>query len=669
MTTRDFLSGSLRVRLVLMVVLALLAPLGAVLYTAMEWRRHDVAEEQAHALQLARHTAAIHARLIDESRNMLNSLAWLLAVSPDEEAGLGEILRAFLGEHPNHKNLGVIDPVGKVLLSARPLRDGIDATGRAFFQRAVETRDFAVGDYEVDRLAGKGTVTLAYPVLDGSGRVRRVLFAEMDLVWISELMAEGPLPGGTAITVVDQKGTILAYHPDPGRWAGQSGLHDPLVQIVLARKDEGTAEATSLDGAPRLFGFKPLPHPSGAAGSLYVSVSFPTARAMAHADRILTRNLIGLAVAAALAMGVAWVGGDLFILRHVRALVNTAKRLSGGDMSARTGLASEPGELGQLAGAFDEMATALQEREREILQRNEELAGQERRFRALIEHSSDGIVLLDMDGTLRYASPSTTRILGYGTQEFIGRDVFELIHPDDREQARARLVDVARRPGGFVSATFRLRHKNGSWRWMGSVASNLLAEPGVQAIVGNYRDITERKQAEESLREAHDQLERRVEERTRELLRANEVLQTEIADRTRAEEALLESEERFRLLLDSAAEGIYGVDLHGNCIFCNPACLRLLGLTDPGDLLGTNMHAVVHHARSDGTPYPEDECRIYDAFRHGAGTTPTRRCSGAPTEPAFRSSTGRTRCAEARRSLVPSSHSSTSAIASARRPR
>ncbi len=76
-----------------------------------------------------------------------------------------------------------------------------------------------------------------------------------------------------------------------------------------------------------------------------------------------------------------------------------------------------------------------------------------------------------------------------------------------------------------------------------------------------------------------------------------------------------EREERIRLLLNSTAEGIYGVDLSGVCTFCNPACLRLVGLSSEGQLLGRNVHELIHHTRPDGTPYPESACRIYRAYR------------------------------------------------------
>ena len=73
------------------------------------------------------------------------------------------------------------------------------------------------------------------------------------------------------------------------------------------------------------------------------------------------------------------------------------------------------------------------------------------------------------------------------------------------------------------------------------------------------------------------------------------------------------------LLLNSTGEGIYGVDLEGNCTFANPSCLRLLGFDSDARLLGEHMHRLVHHTRPDGSPYPVEECRIYRSFQRGEG--------------------------------------------------
>ncbi|MES0370926.1 MAG: ATP-binding protein [Mariprofundaceae bacterium] len=83
---------------------------------------------------------------------------------------------------------------------------------------------------------------------------------------------------------------------------------------------------------------------------------------------------------------------------------------------------------------------------------------------------------------------------------------------------------------------------------------------------------------------------------------------------------LLHSEERIRLLLDSTAEGIYGLDLEGNCTFANKMCLKLTGYQNVDELIGNNMHNLIHHTRSDGSHYPVEECGIYKAFKSGSGT-------------------------------------------------
>jgi len=94
----------------------------------------------------------------------------------------------------------------------------------------------------------------------------------------------------------------------------------------------------------------------------------------------------------------------------------------------------------------------------------------------------------------------------------------------------------------------------------------------------------------------------------------------DVTERKSAEQVIRDREERIRLLLNSTAEAIYGIDLQGNCTFSNHACARLLGYADPADLLGKNMHDLIHHTRGDGTSYPVQACRINQAFRRSEGT-------------------------------------------------
>jgi PAS domain S-box-containing protein len=127
------------------------------------------------------------------------------------------------------------------------------------------------------------------------------------------------------------------------------------------------------------------------------------------------------------------------------------------------------------------------------------LRDSESRFRALVENSADGFALVGPDGTYTYSSPASNGVLGYTPKELAGRNVFELIHSADVKRARELFALVLRDSGRVLAGHFRFHHKNGSWRWIQAVGKNLLADPSVGAIVINYRDITERKVADDEL--------------------------------------------------------------------------------------------------------------------------------------------------------------------------
>ncbi len=139
-------------------------------------------------------------------------------------------------------------------------------------------------------------------------------------------------------------------------------------------------------------------------------------------------------------------------------------------------------------------------------QADETLLKSEKRFRALVEHSLEEISLIDPDGTLTYESPTSHRPLGYQPNSFVGYNIFDLFHPDDRAAAALLLEQIVKHSGSSTPASFRLQHQDGSWRLMEGVLTNLMDEPAVQSVVINYRDVTERKQAEEEIKTSNDEL-------------------------------------------------------------------------------------------------------------------------------------------------------------------
>jgi diguanylate cyclase (GGDEF)-like protein/PAS domain S-box-containing protein len=122
-------------------------------------------------------------------------------------------------------------------------------------------------------------------------------------------------------------------------------------------------------------------------------------------------------------------------------------------------------------------------------------------FRNMIEYSNDMISLMDASGTLHYVSPSIKRTMGYEEHEMLGRNAFELIHPDDVVTTRTLLVELLNQSNGVVNTTLRMRHRNGHWIWIEAIGKNALNDPDFRAIIINYRDIHERKSAEERLQQ------------------------------------------------------------------------------------------------------------------------------------------------------------------------
>ena len=156
-------------------------------------------------------------------------------------------------------------------------------------------------------------------------------------------------------------------------------------------------------------------------------------------------------------------------------------------------------ELATLATIGSQLGQFIQRKRAE-----QAVQASEKRFRALIEHAYDVVLLVSVEATVLYASPTVETLLGYRPEELIGRSGYELIHPDHRQEATSRFTRSTQQPGSVIAGERLLIHKDGSSRWAESVLVNLLSEPSVQAVVMHLRDVSERKQAEEALRASEE---------------------------------------------------------------------------------------------------------------------------------------------------------------------
>ncbi len=188
-------------------------------------------------------------------------------------------------------------------------------------------------------------------------------------------------------------------------------------------------------------------------------------------------------------------------------------------------------------------------------------------FQALVEHSSDAIVLLDGTGKILFLSRTSERLLGYPIAERLGKSAFDHIHPDDVKLVEATFADVVRQPRVPRTAVVRNLHKDGGWRYIEAVAVNRLDDPAVGAIVANFRDVTERR---------------------------------------RAEDALRASELRLRHIVEHAQDLIYYCDPTGRFTYVNPAAERVMKYSQQ-ELLGRHFLSLI---RDD---YRESSRNVYYA--------------------------------------------------------
>lgn len=609
----------LRGRVALLIALAMAPAVCLSLYTGLEQRRLAGVEARLDASRLVHLITSSQDGLLIATHQFLAVLAHVPQVHDGDREACTRFLTSVQAEYPLFQNLGRIDPNGDVTSSVLPIKGVVNLADRSWFRDAVQSREFATGAYQIGRITGRPSINFGHPILDATGRVKGVVFAALDLAWLERVTARAHLSQGATVTVTDRKGIILARYPHGDQWVGRPAPELRSVAPAADGGEPGDVRATGSDGVSRLYAFAALGDPNS---GVRLSVGIPEDEAFAQVDRLLLRNLVILCVAGLLAVGVAFFGADLLILRSLRLLIEATLRLADGDLSVRTGLTGARWELGQLAGSFDQMAEALQERARardeaearlrlsearlQGLQKLNELS--EGPLRQITEFALETGVSLTGSavGYLAFTSEEETVLTMHAWSKEAMRECtiveHPLVYPVEEtglwgEAVRQRKPVITNdyqgpAPGkkGCPDQHIRLtRHMNVPV----FDGDRIVAVAGVANKVAPYdeSDVLQ-------LRLLMDGMWR-------------------LLQRKQSAEALRESENKFRFLFDTMAQGVVVQDAEGRIIEANEAASDILGLP-MDELLGTSppdpRWKLIHE---DGSPLGAEEMPSSIALRTG----------------------------------------------------
>jgi diguanylate cyclase len=167
-----------------------------------------------------------------------------------------ETAKRIVGLAPDFHTLGVASLEGKVICDSLPFEGEVDVSDRDYIQRAINNKEFSIGNYQIGRVTGKPSLNFGYPVLSEEGEVRRVLIASLGLDWLNPFIEELDLPVDSDVFIFDRDGKVL-YNYFNRDQVGKFGLEAPLFAAILAKTD-GTATITTDDGVEKVFAFTPI---------------------------------------------------------------------------------------------------------------------------------------------------------------------------------------------------------------------------------------------------------------------------------------------------------------------------------------------------------------------------------------------------------------------------
>jgi len=356
-------------RLFLLLAIALVPTATIQIHDELARRRARGTELHAEAERLTRRAALEQDRVFEGSRQLLATIAQLRPPLLQSRDLCAQTLGRLAAQQQRYLYLALSDLDGNILCASTPKPPHDDVAAQlAFLRSAAAGSELAVGNGAATA-DGRRFLPLAMPVAGDNGKVSEVALAALSLDWLAANLPAF-LPPGAVLDLADRAGTIILQLPQAD--GAPSPVGDPLPEprrSLVTRAAAGTLDSSTAGGA-RVFGYKPLD--AAPAQGVYVEVGLDRASALAAIDASAAQH--GAAAAAALLLGclLAWLGAHYWIRRPTGALVRAARRWREGDWGARVDSGDATSELGRLGHAFDQMAEALAQRERQLIAAKEE---------------------------------------------------------------------------------------------------------------------------------------------------------------------------------------------------------------------------------------------------------------------------------------------------------
>ena len=373
--------AGVRARMLLIVLLSGVTFLAYGVTDALQERARLLDDAKSRALLESQWTAVLFETAIADARTILENLVLNSALITEGAEKCHQYLRPLANLGERYAGFAIALPNGNDLCHTQTLKAAVNFADRVYFQKALRTKSFVIGDVVKSLVDGKPVLPMAVPAVNETGEVTAVAVVGFDVGWLYRLTQRKNLPEGLVQAVLDDQGHYLIRQGNA--FEDRARVHPvwDRASPILNKAGEAVLEGKNLDGVEQVLG---LVHVGGELPrALYVLTALPKGPLIAAANERFLRDLVVILILTVLTGAVVWFAGDFLIVRRVGALARAAISIGEGNLSARSGVAHGSDEIGFLARQFDVMADTLQEREEQLEKHTEDLQHLNRALRTL----------------------------------------------------------------------------------------------------------------------------------------------------------------------------------------------------------------------------------------------------------------------------------------------